>query len=42
MVGQVGVEVAFITRDVPASFAKAIAKGASPITAPGRMPWDLK
>ena len=37
-----GVEIAFLTRDVPASFAKAIAEGASPITAPRRMPWGLE
>ena len=37
-----GVEVAFLTRDVPASFAKAIAEGASPITSPKRMPWGLE
>ena len=34
-----GVEIAIITRDVPASFTKAIAEGASPITPPRRMPW---
>ena len=38
----VGVEIAFVTRDVPASFAKAIAEGASPIAAPRRMPWGLE
>ena len=37
-----GVEIAFLTRDVSASFAKAIAEGASPITAPRRMPWGLE
>ena len=37
-----GVEIAFFTRDVSASFAKAIAEGASPITAPRRMPWGLE
>ena len=36
------VEIAFLTRDVSASFAKAIAEGAVPITAPGRMPWGLE
>ena len=36
-----GVEIAFLTRDVSASFAKAIAEGASQITAPRRMPWGL-
>ena len=34
--------IAFLTRDVSASFAKAIAEGASPITAPRRMPWGLE
>ena len=37
-----GVEIAFITHDVPASFAKAIAEGARPITPPKRMPWGLE
>jgi uncharacterized glyoxalase superfamily protein PhnB len=37
-----GVELAFLTRDVPASFAKGIAEGASPIAAPRRMPWGLE
>ncbi len=37
-----GVEIAFITRDVPASFAKAIAEGARPLTPPKRMPWGLE
>jgi uncharacterized glyoxalase superfamily protein PhnB len=37
-----GVEIAFLTRDVSASFAKAIAEGAWPITAPRRMPWGLE
>ena len=37
-----GIEIAFLTRDVPASFAKAIAEGATPITAPRRMPWGLE
>ena len=36
------VEIAFLTRDVSASFAKAIAEGAVPITAPRRMPWGLE
>ncbi len=40
--GPVGVEIAFLTTDVAASFAKAIAEGASPITAPKRMPWGLE
>jgi uncharacterized glyoxalase superfamily protein PhnB len=37
-----GVEIAFITRDVPASFAKAIMEGARPIAPPKRMPWGLE
>jgi uncharacterized glyoxalase superfamily protein PhnB len=37
-----GVEIAFLTNDVAASFAKAIAEGASPITAPRRRPWGLE
>ena len=37
-----GVEIAFFTRDVPASFAKAIAEGATPVTPPRRMPWGLE
>ena len=38
----VGVEIAFLTCDVPGSFAKAIAEGASPIASPKRMPWGLE
>ena len=37
-----GIEIAFLTLDVPASFAKAIAEGATPIAAPRRMPWGLE
>jgi hypothetical protein len=37
-----GVEIAFLTSDVPGSFAKAIAEGASPIAFPKRMPWGLE
>ena len=37
-----GFEIAFLTRDVPASFAKAIAEGATPVTPPRRMPWGLE
>jgi lactoylglutathione lyase len=37
-----GVEIAFFTRDVAGSFAKAIAEGASPIARPRRMPWGLE
>jgi uncharacterized glyoxalase superfamily protein PhnB len=36
------IEIAFLTRDVPASFAKAIAWGVTPITPPRRMPWGLE
>jgi lactoylglutathione lyase len=37
-----GVEIAFLTEEVPAAFAKAVAQGATPITAPKRMPWGLE
>ncbi|MBI1786910.1 MAG: VOC family protein [Acidobacteria bacterium] len=37
-----GVEIAFFTGDVAASFAAAIAAGAEPIAAPRRMPWGLE
>jgi len=37
-----GVEIAFLTRDVSGSFAKAMAEEASPITEPRRMPWGLE
>lgn len=37
-----GVEIAFLTDDVPAAFARLIAEGASPIAAPKRMPWGLE
>ena len=37
-----GVELAFFTRDVPASFAKAIDEGAAAISAPRRMPCGLE
>ena len=37
-----GVEIAFFSIDVPASFAKAIAEGAAPIAPPKRMPWGLE
>jgi lactoylglutathione lyase len=36
------VEIGFLTADVPASFAKAVAEGAAPIAAPKRMPWGLE
>jgi uncharacterized glyoxalase superfamily protein PhnB len=34
-----GVEIAFLTDDVPAAFAKAVAAGAAPIREPRTMPW---
>jgi lactoylglutathione lyase len=37
-----GVEIAFLTDDVPAAFNKAVAEGAAPITTPKRMPWGLE
>jgi uncharacterized glyoxalase superfamily protein PhnB len=37
-----GIEISFLTHDVSASFAKAIAEGATPITPPRRMPWGLE
>ena len=37
-----GIEIAFLTDDVPAAFAKAIAEGAAPVAAPKRMPWGLE
>jgi lactoylglutathione lyase len=37
-----GVEIAFLTSDVPSSFATAIAEGATPIASPKRMPWGLE
>ena len=37
-----GVEIAFLTADVPASFAKAITQGATPLAEPRRMPWGLE
>ena len=37
-----GIEIAFVTRDVPGSFAKAISEGATPLTSPRRMPWGLE
>lgn len=37
-----GVEIAFFSGDVPASFARLIAEGAAPIAAPRRMPWGLE
>jgi len=36
-----GVEIGFLTGEVPAAFDKAVAQGATPITAPRRMPWGL-
>ena len=40
--GPVGVEIAFLTENVPASAAKAVAEGAVMIAAPKRMPWGLE
>lgn len=37
-----GVEIGFLTEDVPVAFAKAIAEGAAPIAPPKRMPWGLE
>ncbi|MBI4892700.1 MAG: VOC family protein [Acidobacteria bacterium] len=37
-----GIEIAFLTRDDPTSFAKPIAEGATPIAPPRRMPWGLE
>lgn len=37
-----GVEIAFRTSDVAASFNKAITEGASPVSPPKRMPWGLE
>ena len=37
-----GVEIGFLTDDVPAAFAKLIAEGAAPIAGPKRMPWGLE
>ena len=37
-----GVEIGFLTDDVPASYAKAILEGASAMAAPKRMPWGLE
>ena len=34
-----GVELAFLTSDVPVAFAKAVAAGAVPLAAPKVMPW---
>ena len=37
-----GVEIAFLTDDVPAAWAKLISAGAAPLAAPKRMPWGLE
>ena len=37
-----GVEIAFLTDEVPAAFEQAVAAGATPITAPRRMPMGLE
>jgi len=36
------VEIGFVTNDVPAALAKAIAEGACQIASPRRMPWGLE
>jgi lactoylglutathione lyase len=33
------IELAFLTADVPAAYAKAIAAGAKPVSEPKKMPW---
>jgi uncharacterized glyoxalase superfamily protein PhnB len=33
------IELAFLTADVPAAYAKAVAAGAKPISEPRKMPW---
>jgi predicted enzyme related to lactoylglutathione lyase len=37
-----GVEIGFLTDDVPDAFAKLIAAGAVPIAAARRMPWGFE
>lgn len=37
-----GVEIAFLTSDVPAGFTRALAEGAAPVAQPRRMPWGLE
>ena len=37
-----GVEIGFLSDDVPGAFAKVIAAGAAPIALPKRMPWGLE
>lgn len=37
-----GVEIAFLTDDVPGRFAELMEAGAEPIAAPKRMPWGLE
>ena len=34
-----GAEVAFVTDDVPAAYAKAVAAGATPVQPPAAKPW---
>lgn len=34
-----GAQISFVTDDVEAAFAKAVAAGALPVVAPNRMPW---
>lgn len=40
--GPIAVEIAFLTRDVPAAFAKVIEQGATPLSTPRKMPWGLE
>lgn len=40
--GPEGVEIAFLTTDVPAAFQKAIAEGAVAVAPPKCMPWGLQ
>ena len=37
-----GVEIAFLTNDVPAAYAKALGEGATTVSSPKRMPWGLE
>jgi|SRR5215469_2918129 len=37
-----GVEIAFLTNDVPATYAKALDEGATAVSSPRRMPWGLE
>ena len=37
-----GIEIAFLTTDVPTAFAKILSEGAESIAPPRRMPWGLE